>query len=622
MALHDEGYRYTPLNIDQREIRLARMAVGPRPDHIQPDVAGPPLDHRYTPLSMVIETFSLATAPPYLALSYVWETPERTHVIICGGKSLPVTASLRAALGALPVENSWMWVDALCIDQSNIPERNSQLRLIQDIYSSATEVIAYLGDAPANRGDQTMLALKEGLQRGGKAKTQQDNKVDSASQLAGTASALATLLRSPWFARAWVMSEVALNKNVRFWYGNTDLPIQDLIDCVPATLQHVRSSLLDSAGLSQYVESSCRSTQRAQLHLNSIRTLRGALAAQEAMPLYRVLGCGRSAEATDPRDKVYAFMSLVHDKEILDVLRPDYSPSNSADDVYFALAQFSLRQQPSAIEMLRQAGHQRQCLPSWVPDLSQYLRHPFPDHVSYRSSGESIPCIRQVKDGSKNLLVRGAVVDVIHEVFEPCTFSFRDDVAYFSERPGTRHGADLFLACTRLHSFLHCKAEAYFRDRGYPTQEGLEDVIRRTLTADSSDRLDWRGYEAFCRLWKPPEACSGLAIVVEEELGPLFPQADAYMQAVALAQQGRRVAFTENSYLATVPDFAQEGDVLVLAMGMPMPLVLRPTHDGKASRYVGEAYVHGIMHGELVQWMGQEEGFSIDGGEVFDILVV
>ncbi|EXJ81861.1 hypothetical protein A1O1_07926 [Capronia coronata CBS 617.96] len=629
MAPQDDPYRYTPLKPNQQGIRLVRIAKEPQTDPIQPatvaavsDNIGTAVPAGLRSLSIGLETFSLATAPPYIALSYVWGSPERSHAVSCCGKVLFVTANLEAALCALAIRDHWIWVDAICINQDHIAERNSQLRLMRNIFGSAMEVVVYLGDSSVTQGEAiktTLHTLKEDLHKKDKEQKRQDDVVNLGMLPVQTASTLVDLMHRPWFTRAWVISEVVLNRHVRFLYGSTEFVIDDLLECLPS-IQSVTSALMDSTAPSGCVRSSFRSTVRTRLHLDSIRQLRASLCSQEAIPLYRALGCGRSATVSDPRDKVYAFMSIV-DNDVIDVLTPDYSPSNSAEDVYLGLAHYSLTQPDMAIDMLRHAGHQRETLPSWAPDMSEYLRHPFPKDGGYHCSAGSKPNLRQVRGDPRSLLVRGAVVDVIREVLEPCTFSFHDDAAYFSERPGTKHGADLFLACARLHSFLHCKAQEYFRDKDYPTKERLEDVIRRTMTADSTGRLDWTVYQAFYKFWKPPEDYGGLANMIEEP-SKLFTEADAYMQAVALIQQGRRIAFTEGSYMATVPDFAEEGDVIVIALGAPMPLVLRPSHDGSASRVVGEAYVHGIMNAELVHRDDQSGGFRIDGGEVFDILVV
>ena len=65
---------------------------------------------------------------------------------------LPLSAFNRTAL---KIRNSllrrskgklYYWIDQICIDQNNIAERNSQIRLKTDIYGRATKVFTWLGE--------------------------------------------------------------------------------------------------------------------------------------------------------------------------------------------------------------------------------------------------------------------------------------------------------------------------------------------------------------------------------------------------------------------------------------------------------------------------------------------
>ncbi|KAK7978409.1 hypothetical protein PG988_005899 [Apiospora saccharicola] len=64
---------------------------------------------------------------------------------------------------------------------------------------------------------------------------------------------------------------------------------------------------------------------------------------------------------------------------------------------------------------------------------------------------------------------------------------------------------------------------------------------------------------------------------------------------------------TRRGYLGTGPHSVQRGDVVCVFMGAAVPFILRPRGDGDDGyTLVGDAYVHGVMDGELVKdW---EEG--------------
>ena len=72
---------------------------------------------------------SFAAGPVYEALSYTWGTNLKTHVIRIGKEAQTVTENLSLALKALryPDKKRTLWVDALCINQDDILERNQQV---------------------------------------------------------------------------------------------------------------------------------------------------------------------------------------------------------------------------------------------------------------------------------------------------------------------------------------------------------------------------------------------------------------------------------------------------------------------------------------------------------------
>lgn len=97
--------------------------------------------------------------PLCIGLSYVWGDPNDTREIILDGRPVQKTVNLIAALrqlrdllqnpsqapGVFSSSDVLFWVDALCIDQSNIEERAAQVPRIASIYGSAELVVAWLG---------------------------------------------------------------------------------------------------------------------------------------------------------------------------------------------------------------------------------------------------------------------------------------------------------------------------------------------------------------------------------------------------------------------------------------------------------------------------------------------
>src|SRR3569833_2059560 len=134
----------------------------------------------------------------YTALSYVWGNPSPSDSIALGqadakvpsaAVSHPITANLAAALRGLRDTRRphRIWADALCINQSDIPERNVQVALMGDIYRKASHTVIYLGTL--TQGAATVLDAAD---------ANLPLPADS-----DAAAAAADVRGRPWFRRGW-----------------------------------------------------------------------------------------------------------------------------------------------------------------------------------------------------------------------------------------------------------------------------------------------------------------------------------------------------------------------------------------------------------------------------------
>ena len=107
-----------------------------------------------------LEHYSLTEAPPYTALSYAWGDLDNQQLVqfLPHGK-IPVTQNLHAFLSTVPQLRETaprplelVWIDALCIDQSDVLERNVQVRQMGAIFGQAREVLVWLGPASEDSG--------------------------------------------------------------------------------------------------------------------------------------------------------------------------------------------------------------------------------------------------------------------------------------------------------------------------------------------------------------------------------------------------------------------------------------------------------------------------------------
>lgn len=75
-----------------------------------------------------IPVFFLTDGPWFTAPSYSWGTNTVSKEVIMNGVTL----------------QNWIFIDALCIKQGNIEERNNQVKLMGSFYAKAMDVFIWL----------------------------------------------------------------------------------------------------------------------------------------------------------------------------------------------------------------------------------------------------------------------------------------------------------------------------------------------------------------------------------------------------------------------------------------------------------------------------------------------
>jgi len=107
---------YEPLDPSRKEIRSLIL---------EPLTAG-------SDIKCTTTTISLLDSTEYEALSYVWGDASIRETITFNGLPTEVTKNLYTALTylRLPDKPRCLWVDALCINQKDMKERNNQVAIM------------------------------------------------------------------------------------------------------------------------------------------------------------------------------------------------------------------------------------------------------------------------------------------------------------------------------------------------------------------------------------------------------------------------------------------------------------------------------------------------------------
>jgi len=189
-----------------------------------------PLSHSGK-IEVSLTVVNLSDKPVYTALSYEWGTEIEQQVITVNGHFVHIHKNLYQLLLRLCPKHGFrrLWVDAICINQNNISERNSQVQMMGDIYKTATSVVAWLGD-DAEHGEALLRHLKRSgevsrtlLQYGGESVEQNPRLEVEPSADSASVEALKILLRRTYWSRAWILQELMHGREITLMCGDEDI---------------------------------------------------------------------------------------------------------------------------------------------------------------------------------------------------------------------------------------------------------------------------------------------------------------------------------------------------------------------------------------------------------------
>jgi hypothetical protein len=306
--------------------------------------------------------------PQYSALSYTWGHPllddfkdDFADAIICNGQRIPVGFNLHEALQYFFVHSSvapeLLWVDAICIDQSNLTERADQVQMMSQIYAHAANVIIWLGqdDQDARDSHAFLAEYIPALRKICEVSVAEDpNWALTASKYNvyddpefhreyGTTpkslenwTSLVKFLSRRWFRRLWVVQEIAFSASLLICCGTLrfkwfDLDFFSL--CVFGShwygpnlegLQHEMDNIAQVFTLHREI----RLWQIAGPNDPAF----GHLGAEEKVYRFAQFLMVQTAalDATDPRDKVFALATFIKSYATYlgaraDWFKPDYT---------------------------------------------------------------------------------------------------------------------------------------------------------------------------------------------------------------------------------------------------------------------------------------------------------
>ncbi|KAG9239502.1 heterokaryon incompatibility protein-domain-containing protein, partial [Amylocarpus encephaloides] len=160
---------------------------------------------------------SLKDHPKYAAISYAWGSAVDATRIVVNGHSFPLRYNIWTFLERVchdkSLQSALFWIDAVCVNQRDFNERSIQVRIMGQIYHTATEVIVWLG----RRILDSDLAMRW-LCRG-KAPDLGGPLGNSYSWTREEGIALLGLFQRDYWTRVWIVQEITNARQITVMCG-------------------------------------------------------------------------------------------------------------------------------------------------------------------------------------------------------------------------------------------------------------------------------------------------------------------------------------------------------------------------------------------------------------------
>ena len=571
---------YSDLDVSKHEIRLLELLP------VNPDE---PLRAKLiTPCFLSSDAVS---PPSYCAISYFAGNHKDTEVIFVNEIRFNAFANLARALrqivqgrgtSGLQVCPQHIWVDQICINQSNPAERSHQVGFMRKIYENAQVVLACLGEDPSN-GRWVEAAKRLNFKVTSISNLDlKDRTVYVGDRIIADFyneeiqrdwASLGDLLGSTWWRRGWVYQEVLLARNIIVFFGHGILDWKMLLTAVlvvyNVSMEFISQRLYGQNHLHNDESDAIMLPKLNSTYAKFMVDGRGDWTKTQEIGILALFFHAQECDVTDPRDRVFAFVGLADPGyEIV----PDYGIDTSAV-IQLACKRIILYESSlnflACCDIGSDPNMRRADIPSWTPDWSSggtpsiFIYDAGNDSPSFRASSEypSAAAFHSHKDKNDSVLrVQGLFID--HLATISSILSDTRDLKVWETIAGFRHG-DEYPGLRTPYNFdqsitiFDAFYEVVLRGKEIPEDEDHKITVMADLMAES------------------------------REGGQFLRSSKGYLGLASL----------ETNLLCT--------DMIWVLLGANIPFILRKVNDHFL--LVGMAYVEGLMYGEAIEMMKRGE---------------
>ncbi|KAJ3469897.1 hypothetical protein MRS44_003962 [Fusarium solani] len=264
------------------------------------------------PVAAQIHVTQLSYPQPYEALSYAWGHKEFLHKVTLDNENIPTTTNLFHALERirLPDRPRLIWVDQLCINQSDDDEKRSQVQLMSRVYKTATRVLVWLGENDTSTPNAAFYLICEVANFFFKSAKASFNSSDSLQPVpvpnvlpevdSPRWLLLQSLFELNWFWRVWVIQEIALSATACLMWGDSEIE-WEWVGLAAAYIRLNNSNVFQHCFMPGIFNT---------YFMYRISTASERIFKPVSLSFLRLLTMTQQYDTSEPRDRVYGLLGL------------------------------------------------------------------------------------------------------------------------------------------------------------------------------------------------------------------------------------------------------------------------------------------------------------------------
>ena len=209
-------YIYQPLQDPLHEIRLLTILPGEAPQAICVELTTAARE---------------SSRNDYDAISYTWGKSQTGHEIFISGKAIQVRQNpwlLLQQLRRTNITQRKIWIDAICIDQSSIEEKEAQVSSIGQTFRNAVSVLVWLNQTSLHDVLQQEIFDLFTYENATSPSNTLGQILDQYLDTQIIKDGILKLVYHVYWTRVWIVQELALAQNAQFIYGSR-LTSSDLV---------------------------------------------------------------------------------------------------------------------------------------------------------------------------------------------------------------------------------------------------------------------------------------------------------------------------------------------------------------------------------------------------------